>query len=135
LTVDNCIIRRVHTAGLFAAEVDASNVTRTRISDVSRAPGNDQYGDGFVAFGFGVASVVVDDLDVEGADRVGIAAFEATVQLSNSTLECNSIDLNADGGATITDLGGNRCGCGAEENDCKVLSSSVEPPEAPTLLD
>ena len=60
----------------------------------------------------------------------GIGNFAAAVNLENSEISCNDINLNGEhlGGAfSYDDRGGNLCGC-AELSVCKVLTSNLDPP-------
>ncbi len=59
----------------------------------------------------------------------GIGLFGGTVDLATSTLDCNAIHLDGEYDYALNDLGGNRCGCGEVEEPCKVLSSSLKPPD------
>lgn len=82
--------------------------------------------------GFPEASALIQGAYVEGSHRAGVAVYGAAVSIQDSALECNPIDLNGqDIGERMfafTDEGGNQCGCGGEQKDCRVLSTDLEPP-------
>jgi len=102
----------------------ASNV---HLSDISAL--NDQFGDGVTVV---VAPVDLTTMLIAGARRAGTATFGAALSLQDVVVDCNPIDINGEshGMASygVDDRGGNRCGCGAEERDCKVQSAGLEPP-------
>jgi len=59
-------------------------------------------------------------------------AFGATVNLGDTALECNRIDLDGEstevGANALIDLEGNTCVCEGASAVCKVLSASLAPP-------
>ncbi|MBW2458201.1 MAG: right-handed parallel beta-helix repeat-containing protein [Deltaproteobacteria bacterium] len=69
-----------------------------------------------------------------GNARVGVSSFGGQVLLADNLIECNTIDLNGEDysghQAQFADQGGNVCRCGDAVETCKVLSSSLEPPQA-----
>jgi len=74
---------------------------------------------------------------VESGARAGITSFSGTLLLSGSTLDCNPIQLDAETlpgpnspAPSFEDQGGNRCGCGEQTEECRVLSSNLAPPDA-----
>lgn len=89
------------------------------------------FGDGLFLEGAGEFSL--SRCRIESSTRAAVAAFGSAVQVGETTMECNAIDLTGDEGPEGTfdfeDLGGNVCGCGVEELPCTVLSSVLTPPE------
>lgn len=98
-------------------------------------------------FGDGVALLSVLDLSYEVAtasmrrcvvansQRAGVATFGGTIELADTRLECNTLDLDGEqfqgGGFLFTDLGGNRCGCAGEHHECQVVTTLLQPPDPP----
>ncbi len=66
---------------------------------------------------------------IETSPRAGIGLFTGTINIATSFLDCNAIHLDGELDYVLNDQGGNRCGCGDVDEPCKVLSSSLEPPE------
>ena len=85
-------------------------------------------GDGLLVLGESLVDVA--DSHIGTSARAGISNFGARVLLGTSSLECNPVQLDGepmDGDAAFEDEGGNRCGCDAEEEVCRVLSAELEP--------
>ncbi|MBW2524456.1 MAG: hypothetical protein JRI23_09785 [Deltaproteobacteria bacterium] len=78
------------------------------------------------------SAATVDGTRVERSGRAGIASFSSTVDLLGNTLECNTVQLDGEQPTgepyTFNDLGGNTCGCEGALEQCRVLSSNLEPP-------
>jgi hypothetical protein len=119
--------------GLCIIDAQAT-VDNTRVFGVAARP-DGQYGDGVTLWNRDVgATIAVSRMYIEGAARAGIANFSGAIDLVDTVLECNAIDIN---GETVTatsfsynDAGGNVCGCGDQSQECRILSSMLAPPEA-----
>ncbi len=138
--VEDLVVENVHTVGLAAlgSSVEASDVV---VRNVQPEAASGDFGDGIIASEW----IFIDELfdadmtltrvTVDASPRAGIVAFAADVSLGESALECNAIQLGAerflDGEPHFENLGGNRCACGDQEQDCKVLSSDIRPPSPP----
>ncbi|MBW2454573.1 MAG: hypothetical protein JRI68_08685 [Deltaproteobacteria bacterium] len=95
---------------------------------------NGLLGDGLVVMSMQEpAEGTVTGSRIESSARAGIASFGATLALGTTAIDCAAIELNGDdfGGFTFLfdDLGENFCGCGDTTDACKVLSTSLVPPE------
>ncbi|MEQ9320119.1 MAG: DUF1565 domain-containing protein, partial [Polyangiaceae bacterium] len=105
--------------------------------------------DGSSSLGFGIAASLLFKLDpgahqlypstvavtgsrIFGSPHVGVGVFASEATLEDSEILCNEIHLNGEENQslpfTVSDAGGNWCGCGDVPEDCKVLSSSLAPP-------
>ena len=139
-TVDQVVLDGGHTGGfvVLGADIDVHDlVVRNILPDLY----SDQFGDGIIASSFIFAptlfetNVALDRVSVEGAPRAGIASFSSNMSVATSDLDCNAIALDAepvlDGEAILMDGGGNRCGCGQDDQECKVLQTGIEPPTPP----
>jgi hypothetical protein len=138
VTMTESRVEQVHDVGVMADDSSALLVA-VAIEDVqTRADGS--FGDGVsVRQGNFGAALDIDRSFVGNAARAGVSSFGAPVRLARSLLWCNAIQLNGEtiAGASYAfdDFGGNRCGCNGDVNDCKVLSSMIEPPEPPDAQD
>ncbi|MBW2525025.1 MAG: hypothetical protein JRI23_12655, partial [Deltaproteobacteria bacterium] len=97
------------------------------------------FGDGLLAMAtVDVPYVTVRASLIVDTSRAGVASFGGSVDLGGTTIDCADIDIAVSelGGVTpmVTDLGANRCGCGATEVECRALSTGLEPPEPPESL-
>lgn len=120
-------VERAHEVGIVVFD-STLTVERTAILDILQTTAGN-YGDGVSALAQpGPALLIGRELFIDGAKRAGMASFGASVELSGSTLSCNPIDLNAEGGGTFSDLGGNECGCEGEATACKLQTSTLAPP-------
>lgn len=108
----------------FDTPGSASEVQVTAVSAAT-----ERYGDGATAV---VSPVELHAMVIADAQRAGAATFGAPLSLQDIVVSCNPIDINGEshGMASygLDDRGGNRCGCGAEERECKVQSAGLEPP-------
>jgi hypothetical protein len=79
------------------------------------------------------ASATLDQVELIGNARAGLALFGASATLSRTRFDCNAIAINgepADGQPfTLQDDGANDCGCNTEREACKVLSTGLAPPD------
>lgn len=139
-TVRQVVLDGGHTAGfaVLGADVEATDLV---VRDIRPDLYSDQFGDGVIASSFIFSPTLYETslslarATVEGAPRAGIASFSSMVSVSESALECNAIDLDAepvlDGEVVLENGGGNRCGCGQDQEECKVLQTGLEPPTPP----
>ena len=125
------VIADNHEMGVFAIDgdftIEASLVTGTRKA-------NDLFGDGVAVLSLDTpASLLVSSSRVESSARAGAACFGAFLRISDTTLDCNPIQLAGESlpsqPFTFEDLGNNACRCGEQLDNCKVLSSGIEPPQ------
>ena len=86
-----------------------------------------------------LAEIDIRGSRIEGAPRAGVSSFAGRITLAGSLLWCNLIDLNGEDYMGIPsqfhDAGGNGCACNDDVRTCKVLSSHLEPPGAPTQVE
>ena len=79
------------------------------------------------------ATATVDRSRIERSARAGIANFGADIQLGDTTLECNPIDLDGEPSGSSSyayvDAAHNACGCESERGSCTILSEGLTPPE------
>jgi hypothetical protein len=135
LSLVNSWVDDAFDAGVMLNGADGA-LSNVQIARPRPRPSDGAFGDGLVAAAtnLGPMSVSLDRVTVTDAARAGIAAFAAEIGLTDSTLECNPIDINGEhsdvGDFVVEDRGGNTCGCGGEASpDCKVLSTGLSPPD------
>jgi hypothetical protein len=133
-TQSNATISDVLVEGAYATGISvyfsAATIERTTVRGVAAEAGTGQFGDG-IAVIEGSAQII--NCHIEGAERAGVSAFSGEISLADSTLECNAIQLSSQtiaSEARFSDAGGNVCGCGGATEQCRVLSSSLDPPGA-----
>jgi len=138
--VSRTVVEDCRAAGIVAlgADLQASDViVRNTLPMVGEF-----WGDGLVASSYLVefslqhaATMDVARATIEDSVRAGVANFGAVMTVTDSLLECNTIHLNREeimeAPATLVNGGGNACRCQVDE-ECKVVSSGLEPP--PGLL-
>jgi hypothetical protein len=134
--VDASFLGQAHEFGLYVSSSEAT-VNATTILEI-RPRTSGEFGDGAVAIGLpDTTRLSIGQSLFQGHERAAISAFGGFVELADSTLICNPIDLDVEPDAataiegTIADLGGNRCGCDGELGACKVVSTMLQPPDAP----
>lgn len=138
LSIKSSLIERAQTSGLLAYGADVT-IEGTVVRDILAQVSDGLYGDGIAAMTFGgaPANVTVTSCAVQRTSRASIAAFGATLSLTNSKLSCGLVDLDLepiDGQPpTVTDGGKNLCGCGAAFSPCKGSTSNLAPAPPPTL--
>ena len=137
VVVRRSLLTRNFEAGILGVGthlvVEDSVLSKTKAGSIDQ-----QLGDGIVLIASNQGAPGSADLArvlVSGSARAGVANFGVAINLGVSKLECNAIALNGevwDGKKfTFSDLGENRCGCGAKPDEgCKVLSASLSPPGA-----
>jgi hypothetical protein len=102
---------------------------------VRRTTGGDggTFGDGVtIAFSNKPTTAVLRRARIEESTRAAVSNFGATVVLSDTTIHCNTLQLNGEtnfgNASTFIDEGGNVCGCDGELGECKQTSSALQPP-------
>lgn len=132
-TIRDSLVERAYEAGIASAGA-ALEIASTQILDVAPEVAGHTSGDGIVIVNEVVpgASATITGCTVARSARAGIADFGASVSLQGSNLDCNPIQLNGEPfngqGFAFTDLGGNRCGCNADTEECAAKSSNLTPP-------
>jgi len=129
MAIEDCAVEGNTSNGIlaFASKLSvAHTLVRGTLAD-----GADVYGDGIGLAD--EANVTVTTTRIEGSMRAAIASFSGNVSIADTTLECNTLDLDGEvvGGKEFgfTDGGGNVCGCEGQSRQCKVLSSSLAAPK------
>jgi hypothetical protein len=91
-------------------------------------------GDGIASayFADAPATLSVTRSHIFGSARAGLVWLGVDLQLADSVLDCNAIQLNLENTAwsdgALHNGGGNVCRCGEVEEDCRVVSSGLKPP-------
>jgi hypothetical protein len=134
-TVSHALFERSFGMALLVAGSELS-VADVIVRDTKPWPLAEGFGDGMlVASFFGVPGKlhIVRSIVADSA-RAGISCFGAAVDVTDSKLACNAIDMNGeifDGPFSFDDGGGNICGCDNDESPCRVRSANLAPPPAP----
>ena len=128
----SCDVARNRDVGLFIVDAHVE-VEATALRETARQQALDVYGDGLVVFAWdGDASATITACRLQNNARAGAATFGGALAAGNTLFACNIFDVDGepwDGRPyEFTNLGGNVCGCGTEEQ-CKVVSSQLEPPQ------
>lgn len=132
-TVRACRVEQSRHAAIVVKNADATiDATLVRATEVQASDG--AFGDGIAVLqDRSVASAQVTGTRIETSARAGLSNFGASVTLSSTTFECNTIDLDGEKNAGSdfsfdTGAGGNACGCGGMATACEALSSGLQPP-------
>lgn len=128
------LVERNLGLGVFIGGSDAA-VAQTVVRDTAVAA-NGTLGDGIDAVLLSTlmvpASATITNTHVAQSARAGVGAFAATVTLEDTAIQCAAFDLDGEltpqTPFTVTDLGGNRCGCPTADRDCKLVTANLEPP-------
>jgi hypothetical protein len=126
-------VLRSYESGILVVDSSAT-IEDTLVEGTLPTQADGNFGDGIDVIRLDSDTLVdIVHSRIDGNARVGLANFGAAASLGASWLDCNTIQLN---GETLSDVaysfdnrGGNRCGCGGEEVECKVLSLAVSPPD------
>lgn len=138
--ISNSLVERVFDVGLYVSGSDASLLSSIIRGTQPRAA-DGLFGDGISVFG------MIDDgdpalparLDIDGSliaesARGGMSCFGASVTMADNTLRCNALqldgELSAGLDAEFEDRGNNVCFCGDQLEECRVVSTTLEPPDA-----
>lgn len=133
VTVRHCRLQRCHEGGLLLIDSDA-RVVDSVVQEIWPRASDELFGDG-IALTQVERGCSVDLLRtrVESTSRAGLVSFGGSATVTNSSFECNPIDLDAetylDTPALFTDGGGNDCGCDDVPVDCAVRSANLAPPD------
>ncbi len=130
--VRSSLIEDNHDVGLLIGGGDAivdASVIRTTAPRAS----DGLFGDGIVVATVAApTSATITRTRIEDSARAGLAIFGSSVSLGDSRIRCSAFALNGElfneSAFSVTDLGGNRCGCPLADTDCQLLSSGLEPP-------
>lgn len=126
--VQRCRFSDNQQFGLFVGDSELS-LEHSEIRGVAPAG---ELGFGDAVAGLGSAALTLVDSHLADSARAGLSLFGAGASMSGSRLSCHPIDIAVQdlgaGVATLTDDGGNTCGCGDESRDCKASSTDLEPP-------
>jgi hypothetical protein len=76
----------------------------------------------------GTASIELHRSLITDNARAGMTLFGAQAVIGANAFRCNSIHIDGEGAFDVTNVGGNTCGCGEQREECRVLSSNLEPP-------
>jgi hypothetical protein len=138
LEVRDSVIRDVFVAGAMAYGGDLM-VVHSLVDGVEPSGAFGDFGDGVAVVGLGApATGALSGSRIANVARAGAANFGADFTVERSNIECAAIDLDAEPlfgvDGVFHDLGMNDCGCGAEQQDCKVLSAMIAPPDPPPTM-
>lgn len=133
MRVAGCLFERAREHALVALGSDLE-VVDTVIRDTTARELDGLGGDGILFAAWdSLAAGSVTGAVLERNARVGVGSFGAVVRLANTSFECNGIDLNGelheDVEFAFADEGGNHCGCGQQQWECRALSNDIEPPQ------
>jgi hypothetical protein len=139
-TLDRSVVEQARGAGItvVASDLIANHVV---VRDSLPQDAENDFGDGVVVSatmlltpGLFPTQLDLSHATIQASARAGVATFAAPIALADSLFDCNGLDLNGEsdmvGDFAIDDLGGNVCGCVAEQEQhpCQVLSSGLTPP-------
>jgi hypothetical protein len=134
-TVVDSRLQENHDAGLSSHD-GRIVLERTSIVD-TRASAGGLFGDGLSLSQLaGQAQASVAACALMNNARAGIANFGGAISLEASSIQCNVIDLDGEdvgsGMFSFDNRGGNVCGCSDTDTSCKVQSSGLAAPDAPS---
>jgi len=132
LTLARSLVADNVGSGLLATSANAM-VSRTWVRGVAPRPSIGDLGDGMSADGDAV--LTVSSCRIENSARAGLSMFDtAQVNLSSTTLACDSIPLDGEDRSAFTNGGSLVCSCAGSTTGCQVLTSNLQPPQpiAPT---
>lgn len=127
------LVEQNRDVGFFISDSDVT-LEWSVVADTSARAADGLYGDGVAALSVNEpgAVLIVSASTVARSSRAGLSSFGAACGIGSSVLDCNGLHLVAElhegAAATIDNLGDVRCGCGEQEEACKVLSASLAPP-------
>jgi hypothetical protein len=145
-TIEHTLVERSGEIGIV---VGGSNATlRSVVVRGTEGNAEGRFGDGIVVMTVPIrpglarpASALLEGVLVERSARAGVSSFGAEVAIQDSSLLCNTFQLDGESRYFFVDIpfrfddrGNNRCGCGEARAACAVESSGLEPPipEAPS---
>ncbi|MBW2455878.1 MAG: hypothetical protein JRI68_15285, partial [Deltaproteobacteria bacterium] len=137
LEVTDSLVNQAHEVGILLVSGTGS-VTHSHVVETLPRPGG-FFGDGLSALSMlAPGSLVVRDCLVEDNARAGIGSFSAQVTVGSTQLSCNAFALAGQSPTPsspfeFVDEGDNRCACNDQEEDCKVLTPGLAPPQPPII--
>jgi hypothetical protein len=131
-SIVDCVVEHNTQSGITVQSAELE-LERTRVADtVESAFG---LGDGVIVVStFGPAMASLRHAVIAHNHRAGLSNFGSQVRMSESTLECNLLDLDGEvyegQNFEFIDEGGNQCGCTATTGatQCKAVSTNLAPP-------
>lgn len=137
-TIERSVVQQSRGAGVAVLGADVT-LADVMVSDVRPQEYEDNLGDGIVVSSFLVlwpdlfpTRLQATRVTVRNSARAGVASFASDVSLGTSLLDCNTIQLDGEeieGEAfTFEDRGGNECRCGAQVDECRILTTGLSPP-------
>lgn len=131
--IDGSVIRGNRSFGLSVLGSSAS-VDLGTVADTAAQHDDGLFGDAITVGSTSAspAELTIDRSAVARAARAGVTSFSAAASIGRSALACNPIDLDGeatDGPYQFVDAGLNACFCGDGTSPCRVVSSSLQPPE------
>ena len=141
-TLSHCLLEGTKGIALFV--VDASATIDHTIVRASLETKHG-YGDSVTLMSFvgqPPATIDISDSILADAARAGLANFGGSATARGSRIDCAAIDLDGEpfeydlqliaskqpNEPKFSDLGGNRCGCGATARSCQIKSTHLTPP-------
>jgi hypothetical protein len=127
------LVEDVNESGVLVANSDSTLVDS--VVRLVRTRPDGSLGDGVASIAFnGPATVNVERSLIHEIARAGIASFGSSGGITASTITCTAFPLNGedyDGQEfALQDRGGNKCGCPAASQQCRILSAGLTPPDA-----
>jgi hypothetical protein len=133
-TIRATLIDDSHDVGLYVLSSNA--VVESSVIAQTAARPDGTFGDGLSLHNnLGQTTVSAHNLLVSDSARAGISVFGSALSMSSSRVRCAAINLhgsvNGPSDFNVDDLGDNLCGCPTATDTCKLLTSDIQPPEAP----
>ena len=131
-SVLSSLVENSRDTGILVGGADAtldSIVVRETTGD-----GGSTFGDGILVVSeLGAANVDLRRSLIENSIRAAIGNFSGHVVMQDTTLACQAVDIASETllnavEPTLENLGNNACGCPAELDACKAISSGLTPP-------
>jgi hypothetical protein len=127
LSAENVLVDGAITSGVQVSRGAQAGLARLHVRrTLAGSSGN--FGDAVALIG---GSVTLSASLAETSARAAVANFGGTLEIRDTTLRCNPIDLSVqdyDGVGQLVDAGGNQCGC-EEPRTCQAISAQLDPPE------
>jgi len=137
VTIDGSVLEGSPSVGLYVSDADLELVSSV-IRGTKPQP-NGLFGDGVGVLRRAeeTTNVKVRSSRIESSARSGIANFAGNVEVLETTMECNPIDLDGERvlppfptrDFAFDDRGGNACGCSGEVKECVVLTANLVAPK------
>jgi hypothetical protein len=127
-TIRSSTFERTTAVGVYVGS--GSSATLADVVVQGTAPQGGLYGDGITA---AKATIEINAARIADNARCGVANFGGVITLGGVALECNAIQLDGeayeDAAFSFEEGEGElACGCGGDEEKCRVESSSLGPP-------